>query len=141
MASRAGDVITGLEFPGTFQLPDDLAKATSLAKETESQLNAYFIGKLRAFDLPLDETLGTPFQRFVWETVLALHWGDTLSYKDVAERIGKPTAYRAVAQALSANPIPIIIPCHRVRSAHGGPGGYTPGLDWKRRLWEVEGIE
>lgn len=140
MTSRTGGVITGLEFPETFQLPETLARATPLAKEAEKQLNTYFSGGLRLFDLPLDETLGTPFQRLVWETVLDIPWGHTLSYKEIAERLGKPTAYRAVAQALGANPIPIIIPCHRVRSATGGPGGYTPGLAWKKRLWEVEGI-
>ena len=102
------------------------------------QLHAYFQGKRREFDLPL-VLEGTPFQKAVWEELQNIPFGQTVSYSDIAERIGKPTAYRAVANAIGANPLPVIIPCHRV-TAKNGLGGYSGGIAKKRWLLRHEGL-
>jgi methylated-DNA-[protein]-cysteine S-methyltransferase len=108
-----------------------------LLQETEAQLSAYFDGRLRAFDLPLD-TGGTVFQRSVWSELQRIPYGQTRSYRDVASAIGKANAVRAVGAANSANPIAIVIPCHRVIAANGTLWGYGGGLDLKRRLLDLE---
>ncbi|MGE5178640.1 MAG: methylated-DNA--[protein]-cysteine S-methyltransferase [Bacteroidota bacterium] len=90
-------------------------------------------------DLPLDLAVGTPFQRRVWEAARAIPWGQVASYADVAERAGAPRAMRAVGNALGANPVPIVVPCHRVVHHAGSIGGFTSGLDWKRYLLSLEG--
>ncbi len=83
---------------------------------------------------------GTPFQRSVWETVRSIPHGDTISYAELANRVGKPGAARAVGQALGANPIPLLIPCHRVVASDGGLGGFGGGLPMKRELLRQEGV-
>ncbi len=103
-----------------------------------AQLEEYFCGARRAFSLPL-APCGTAFQRAVWQALLAIPFGQTLSYRDLARRIGRPLACRAVGNANGKNPIPIIIPCHRVIAADGGLGGYSSGLDRKRDLLRHEG--
>jgi len=89
---------------------------------------------------PLDFSAGTDFQQQVWRTLLKIAAGRTLSYGQVAEAIGRPKAVRAVGGACGANPIPVLVPCHRVLAAHNGLGGFSSGLNWKRRLLEREGI-
>lgn len=101
------------------------------------QLEAYFEGRLRAFDLPL-APVGTPFQRRVWDELLKVPYGETVSYGDIARRIGHPTASRAVGAANGANPIPIIIPCHRAVGADGSLTGYGGGIERKRALLDLE---
>ena len=106
-------------------------------REAERQLRAYFAGELRAFRLPLAPR-GTPFQRAVWERLLELRYGETLSYGELALRVGRPGAARAVGAAVGRNPLPIVIPCHRVVGADGRMTGYAGGLPAKRRLLALE---
>lgn len=89
---------------------------------------------------PLDLAVGTGFQQSVWQALLGIPPRQTLSYGEVAKQIGRPKALRAVGQACGANPIPVLIPCHRVLAAHGKIGGFSSGLEWKRKLLEREGI-
>jgi len=102
-----------------------------------TQLKEYFRGKRREFDLPLAPR-GTPFQLAVWNELLRVAYGVTISYSELARRIGKPNAVRAVGAANGANPIPIIIPCHRVIGANGTLTGYGGGLHIKRSLLALE---
>jgi methylated-DNA-[protein]-cysteine S-methyltransferase len=101
-------------------------------------LDQYFAGKLRQFDIPLAPR-GTAFQLAVWEALTHIPFGETIAYRDLAIRIGNPTAVRAVGAANGANPIPIVVPCHRVIGADGSLTGFGGGLDTKRRLLRHEG--
>jgi methylated-DNA-[protein]-cysteine S-methyltransferase len=101
------------------------------------QLDAYFAGELRGFDLLL-ETGGTAFQRRVWQAVSAIDYGATSTYGAVAERLGKPNAFRAVGAANGRNPLPILIPCHRLIGADGGLTGYGGGMHRKQWLLQLE---
>jgi methylated-DNA-[protein]-cysteine S-methyltransferase len=104
------------------------------------ELDEYFGGRRRAFDLPLDWGLvGSPFARRVLEAAIAIPFGSTRTYRDVAGAAGSPNGYRAAGNALGANPIPIVVPCHRVLASGGGLGGYTGGLERKRLLLGIEG--
>lgn len=107
---------------------DAVADPKPLAAAVE-QLRAYFAGELTRFDLPCLQD-GTPFQRRVWEELAAIPFGETLSYREVAERLRKPTAARAVGSANGRNQLAIVVPCHRVLAA-GGLGGYGGGL-WRK---------
>jgi methylated-DNA-[protein]-cysteine S-methyltransferase len=104
------------------------------------QLDEYFQGVRTRFDLPV-RLEGTPFQLEVWSALLDLPYGTTSTYGQVAERIGRPQAARAVGAANGQNPVSIIVPCHRLVGADGGLTGYGWGLDRKRRLLEVEGAD
>jgi len=101
------------------------------------QLRAFFAGELRIFELPL-RMAGTPFQRLVWEGLLGIPFGATLSYAELARRIGRPGASRAVGAANGRNPISIVVPCHRVIGANGTLTGYGGGLDRKEWLLRHE---
>jgi methylated-DNA-[protein]-cysteine S-methyltransferase len=105
--------------------------------ETERQLRAYFAGDLRRFELPLD-LAGTPFQQRVWRELRKIPYGETLSYGQLACNLGTPAAVRAVGAANGANPVPIVVPCHRVIGASGKLVGYGGGLPLKRRLLALE---
>lgn len=112
---------------------------TEAPDEVIERLNRYFGGDRGAFaDLPL-ETGGTPFQREVWAALKTIPYGETLSYAELAARIGKPSATRAVARANALNPISIVIPCHRVIGKDGSLTGYGGGIEIKRALLEREG--
>ena len=106
-------------------------------RETVAQLAAYFAGELRRFDLPLAPD-GTPFQREVWAALTAIPYGETVSYGGLARRLGRPAASRAVGAANGQNPIPIVIPCHRVIGADGSLTGFGGGLAIKRWLLDLE---
>lgn len=106
-------------------------------RDAIAQLEAYFDGTLRRFDLALAPE-GTPFQREVWSLLQTIPYGETTSYGEIARRLGRPHAYRAVGAANGRNPIPIIIPCHRVVGADGSLTGFGGGLPIKRRLLELE---
>lgn len=106
--------------------------------EAKRQLDAYFEGKLREFTIPLAPR-GTDFQLAVWEALTHIPFGQTIAYRDLAIRIGNPTAVRAVGAANGANPIPIVVPCHRVIGADGSLTGFGGGLDTKRWLLCHEG--
>ena len=109
-----------------------------LLLEAARQLRAYFAGALREFQLPLDFQ-GTDFQKRVWRQVAAIPYGETRSYLQIAQALGSPGAVRAVGAANGANPVPIVVPCHRVIGAKGRLVGYGGGLAMKRRLLELEG--
>ncbi|NEU31418.1 methylated-DNA--[protein]-cysteine S-methyltransferase [bacterium LRH843] len=102
------------------------------------QLEDYFSGKRHTFDIPLDLS-GTVFQKKVWHSLMSIEYGKTRSYKEVAEEIGAPKAVRAIGGANHNNPIPIIIPCHRVIGSNGNMVGYGGGLDKKEILLSLEG--
>lgn len=106
--------------------------------ETISQLEAYFAGELTEFDLPM-RLDGTPFQRTVWQQLQLIPYGETRTYGQLAEALGKPNASRAVGLANGKNPIGVIVPCHRVIGAGGALTGYGGGLDRKQRLLAFEG--
>lgn len=102
------------------------------------EITAYLRGESRSFSFALD-LKATPFRRRVLDRVRRIRYGETVSYKDVAARTGNPTAVRAVAGAVAANPLPLVIPCHRVVAHDGSLGGYGGGLSLKRRLLSMEG--
>ncbi|HEY1263901.1 MAG TPA: methylated-DNA--[protein]-cysteine S-methyltransferase [Terriglobales bacterium] len=106
-------------------------------KEALRQLRAYFAGELEQFDLPLAPK-GTDFQMRVWNELCRIHYGETISYGELARRIGNPQASRAVGLANGSNPIPIIIPCHRVIGSDGKLTGYGGGLPIKGKLLALE---
>jgi O-6-methylguanine DNA methyltransferase len=105
--------------------------------DLERELTEYFDGRLTRFGVPLD-LRGTPFQVSVWRALLEIPYGETCSYAAIADQIGRPRAQRAVGAANGANPVPVLVPCHRVIASGGGLGGYGGGLDAKRRLLAFE---
>jgi len=105
--------------------------------ETVRQLRAYFAGELEAFDLPLAPQ-GTPFQLAVWKRLCEIPYGETICYGELARRVGNPNASRAVGLANGSNPIPIVIPCHRVIGSNGKLTGYGGGLPIKEKLLALE---
>ncbi len=107
--------------------------------DTIPLLTMYFSGKKSEFPCALDYGQATPFQRNVWEATRSIPYGETRSYGWVANRIGKPAAVRAVGQALGKNPLPIIVPCHRVLASNGSLCGFGGGLEMKRNLLRLEG--
>jgi methylated-DNA-[protein]-cysteine S-methyltransferase len=109
----------------------------AFAKEVIHQLDGYFAGSRREFDLPFFAT-GTPFQLMVWEQLMKIPYGGSRSYGDIARLISKPQAARAVGNALNANPIAILMPCHRVIAADGSVGGFGGGIKIKRYLLSLE---
>lgn len=102
------------------------------------ELDEYFDGKRTHFDVALDLSSGTAFQQQVWQALLNIPYGQTISYATLAKNIGKPTAFRACANANGKNPISLIIPCHRVIASDGGLGGYTGGIEIKKTLLKHE---
>ena len=110
-----------------------------LLDAAEAQLHEYFAGTRRVFDLPLAPH-GTAFQQRVWAALRAIPYGETRTYGELAAAVGNPNASRAVGMANHCNPIPIVIPCHRVIGANGTLTGYAGGLDVKRKLLALEGI-
>ena len=108
-----------------------------LLREAASQLRAYFAGALTRFDLPLSPR-GTEFQRRVWDAVARVPYGTTTTYSAVAAALARPTACRAVGAANGRNPLPIVVPCHRVIGASGALTGYGGGLERKRALLDLE---
>jgi len=111
------------------------AEDPAALQPARTALDAYFGGDLREFDLPL-EPRGTPFQRLVWEEIARIPFGSTISYGELARRTGRPGAARAVGAAAGANPIPIVVPCHRVVGGGGALTGYAGGLD--RKAWLLD---
>ncbi len=114
-----------------------LLQTTELLSMATIQLDEYFQGKRTTFSLPFKLT-GTPFQLAVWKELQNIPYGKTTSYKEIAQKINKPKAYRAVGMANNKNPLPIIIPCHRVIDSNGKLIGYAGGLKLKNYLLELE---
>ncbi|MBN8727110.1 MAG: methylated-DNA--[protein]-cysteine S-methyltransferase [Xanthomonadales bacterium] len=126
-----------IAFPGPVQAafiqPGWRRSAPALA-DVRAQLGAWFAGRRSAFDLPLAAAGGTSFQRLTWAGLLAIPYGQTISYAELARRIGRPRAVRAAGAANGANPLPIVVPCHRVIGADGSLTGFAGGLEAKRWL-------
>ncbi|MCL2748538.1 MAG: methylated-DNA--[protein]-cysteine S-methyltransferase [Alphaproteobacteria bacterium] len=116
-----------------------MQKETPLLRMAAKQLSEYFSGRRQIFDLPLNP-IGTKFQRDVWNALLEIPFGETKSYAQVAAATGRDKAARPVGGAVGKNPIPIIIPCHRVLAANNKIGGFSLGLDMKRKLLKIESI-
>lgn len=126
------------ERPGRVPLGPTVADdAHPILVRAATQVDAYFAGKLRAFDVPLDFR-GTDFQRSVWQALLTIPFGETRSYAQIAGQIGRPTASRAVGAANGRNPVSIIAPCHRVIGTSGALTGFAGGLEAKRLLLDLE---
>jgi len=119
--------------PSTIQLRESKSALAPYLRE----LNEYFAGERREFSFPLD-LRGTEFQLACWHALLEIPYGETRSYRDIAEAIGHPHAYRAVGMSNNRNPVAIVVPCHRVIASSGSLCGYGGGLDIKRKLLELE---
>ncbi|MDD4334042.1 MAG: methylated-DNA--[protein]-cysteine S-methyltransferase [Desulfotomaculaceae bacterium] len=132
-----GGNITNIFFANE-QIPrKNIVFETDILKETAGQLQGYLAGELKEFDLPLALD-GTEFMQRVWKSLLNIPYGETRSYQQIARSVGNIKASRAVGHACSRNPIPIIIPCHRVIGANGRLTGFGGGLDIKSHLLELE---
>lgn len=135
-AGAAG--VTGVYLPGEHRRPEpDWEFDPARFARCRTQLEEYFAGGRRSFSLPLAAP-GTAFQRCVWSELMEVGYGTTISYTELARRIGRPSAQRAVGGANGANPICIIVPCHRIVGARGALTGYSAGVDAKRWLLEFE---
>ena len=142
--------LTGLWFPGRFPADSTIEskerphkQILAWQKSTRQWVNEYLAGKNPDIQSapPLDLHQGTSFQQSVWKAMLAIPYGTTLSYGDIAAKIGNSNAVRATGGACGANPIPLIIPCHRVLAANHKLGGFSGGMEWKPKLLALEGIE
>ncbi len=141
LACSEGGVITQLDFIEPHELEQRLGEESKtlspLLTQLEEQLNAYFAGTLKQFTLPLAPA-GTVFQQTVWAALESIPYGETWSYKQLAEAVQRPKGFQAVGQANGRNPIVVIIPCHRVIAANGSLGGYGGGLERKQKLLKLE---
>lgn len=135
----SGGAVVRIGF-GVLDVEGSALSPTALTNEAATQLMEYFAGKRRTFSLPLAPK-GTPFQKEVWQALSSIPYGQTRSYADIAAQVGRPKAYRAVGMANNRNPIPIVIPCHRVVGSSGDMVGYAYGTKIKRYLLELEGID
>jgi methylated-DNA-[protein]-cysteine S-methyltransferase len=134
--------LTGLHMQGQKYFPQQTqdwqeSEQLDVFIQTERQLAEYFAHQRQQFDLPLDP-LGTAFQKQVWQQLAQIPFGETLSYGELAKRLGSPTASRAVGAANGRNPISIVVPCHRVIATNGGLTGYAGGVDRKQWLLQHE---
>jgi methylated-DNA-[protein]-cysteine S-methyltransferase len=133
--------VSALYMEGQWHRPPadpEAARDGDVLAEPVHQLGEYFAGERQAFDLDIVFRAGTRFQRRVWRELLAIQYGETWSYGELAARIGQPSASRAVGLANGRNPVAIIVPCHRVVGAGGSLTGYGGGIDRKRWLLEFE---
>ena len=146
IAEYTGQGLSGLSFPRRTGAKSNLAETKVPPPEirrwhvlTTKAVKAALAGKPLPLLPPLDLARGSAFQQSVWRKLQQIAAGRTQSYGEVAATLGRPKATRAVGTACGANPIPLLVPCHRVLAARGGLGGFTAGLDWKRLLLEREG--
>ena len=131
-----GEALTAVEFAAQELRRDD----SPVLLQAERELAEYFAGRRRSFSVPLCIG-GTPFQRAVWQALTEIPFGETASYGEIARRIGRPKACRAVGMANHVNPLPIFVPCHRVVGASGRLTGYAGGLEMKAYLLKLEGLD
>jgi O-6-methylguanine DNA methyltransferase len=146
LARYASKGLCGLDFPGeeahkfsgnAINIPSEVQR---WHQQTTKALENALAGRLVTELPPLDLSGGTDFQRRVWRVLKGISCGRTLSYGEVADQVGDPKAVRAVGRACGANPIPVLIPCHRVLASKQKIGGFSGGLDWKRKLLAREGV-
>jgi len=122
------------------KLSPRIVEAPARMDTIRRELDEYFAGRRRSFDIPVDLGLAAPFGRAVLQACVRIPFGDTSNYAAVAAEAGRPRASRAAGNALGANPVPIVVPCHRVLRTGGGLGGYTGGSAVKERLLALEGV-
>lgn len=132
LCARDGYLVR-IVFGGT----DETENADPVLHDAKRELNEYFAGKRREFSVPI-RAEGTEFQKKVWQALVEIPYGETRSYSDIAQMVGSPKAARAVGMANHVNPIPVIVPCHRVVGKGGKLVGYAGGLDMKTALIELE---
>ncbi len=141
--------LAGIVFPqeNELQLEKEIAEKfgkpvyrEDLGKELCSTLGRYFAKEHVQFDYQVDYSKVTGFERTVYETLMAIPYGETITYKELAGRCGRPGAARAVGNAMAKNPYPIIVPCHRVLKSDGSIGGWSGKRGWKERLLTLEGV-
>ncbi len=133
-----GEALTALQFDDARRgRPTPGAAPDAVLQRASAQLGEYFAGGRTSFDLPL-RAAGTPFEQRVWEQLRVIPYGETTSYGELARRVGEPGAARAVGRANGRNPIPVIVPCHRVIGADGSLTGFGGGLECKRALLDLE---
>lgn len=132
-----GEAITDVFFGKVYNINDFTVRETELIKLAYEQIMDYFNGKSKRFNLPL-YIEGTEFQKNVWKALMTIPYGETRSYKEIGELVGRPKAARAVGMANNKNPISIIIPCHRVIGSNGKLVGYGGGLKVKEELLNLE---
>jgi methylated-DNA-[protein]-cysteine S-methyltransferase len=136
----ASGLLVAIRLTATLDPVESTAAESPALQPAVSALGRYFAGELDAIDdLAVAPDHGTEFQRSVWDALRRIPTGETISYADLAAAVGRPSAFRAVGSANGANPIPIVVPCHRVVNADGALGGYALGLDVKRWLLAHEG--
>lgn len=133
-----GQSLVSIAFPGQHQQLGGDSQEDAVLARAAKQLGEFFDGRRRHFDLPLAAS-GTQFQREVWSQLTKIPFGEVRSYRDIAAEIGRPTAVRAVGAANGRNPLPIVVPCHRVIGADGSLTGFAGGLERKRQLLVLEG--
>ena len=137
--------LAGLSFPATGKVAASNAASPAPVREwhrmTAAALQRALAGREPRMLPPLDLSAGSPFQQSVWQALRQIRCGQTRSYGEIARAIGKPKALRAVGGACGANPIPVLVPCHRVLAANQKIGGFSGRLEWKRTLLEREGVQ
>lgn len=131
------ELVSGSE-PGVGSIEGENHRASRICTAAVTLLQRYFSGKRVSFDLLLDLGYYTTFQQAVWKATVEVPYGETRPYAWIAKRIKKPKAVRAVGQALGANPVPVLVPCHRVVRATGGIGGFSGGAGMKEKLLNLE---
>jgi len=134
-----GARLTRIEFEGQHSEDESREAGDAVLKACAAQLQEYFRGTRRHFDLPLGAR-GTSFQQSVWNVLADIPYGELRSYRDIARSIGNPAAVRAVGAANGRNPLPIVVPCHRVIGSNGTLTGFAGGLPAKKFLLELEGV-
>jgi methylated-DNA-[protein]-cysteine S-methyltransferase len=133
-----GAQLVNIEFECQHSANDDIEIRDAVLAVCADQLTGYFAGQRRHFELPL-AARGTPFQQSVWDALSDIPYGAVRSYRDIARTIGNPAAVRAVGAANGRNPLPIVVPCHRVIGSNGTLTGFAGGLEVKRFLLDLEG--
>jgi methylated-DNA-[protein]-cysteine S-methyltransferase len=131
----SGNFLCAISFEKPYNIP---FKKDAAPENFIRELSAYFEGSGSSFRQKIKFLTGTGFEQDVWRRLKEIPFGETRSYKWMAERVGRPAAVRAVGRALSKNPVPIVIPCHRIIESDGSIGGYSSGVDRKRRLLDME---
>lgn len=132
--------VTQIDFLEDSEAFEEEETENPILQQAIRELDEYYAGSRQSFDVPLDLKIGTEFQREAWEKLREIPYGTTISYGEQAKAMGRPKAVRAVGGANGRNPIPVIIPCHRVVSSLGKLHGFSGGLDLKRYLLSVEGL-